>query len=138
MYNLFQNTTRRIFLLAYSISLPVLLWGCLRSGPNQSDAHYTVERLRQRHGQGQAIVVGSIKDIETKDPLLISFIKLDRGKATQVDSSGSFAFSVPAGTHLLTAGNINYSNFEVKMNLLEGDSVRIDFFLAQSNTSTHN
>lgn len=81
----------------------------------------------------KAVIVGQVKDVDTKQTIGFATIKV--GCLTiQSDSSGRYAISekAPSDISFLTCSFIGYRMIETEhFRLSNGDSLKIDFFLAQ-------
>lgn len=84
----------------------------------------------------KAIVIGNITDLENKPIDLANVAILEEKGGTTTDKNGFFRLEIPSGKEItLTVSYIGYSNHEVKLNLKEGETKRIEIKLIPISTT---
>ena len=81
-------------------------------------------------GLGAAEVEGTILDADSRRPVAHASVAADGGEATVIaDASGRFSMELPPGNHRFVVRRIGYRPRIRKVELVEGQRVRLDILL---------
>lgn len=76
-----------------------------------------------------AEVSGTIKDVETKDPIPGASIRYEKKQGTVADAVGKYTLSLPAGEYELVYTSIGYKTEKKKITLKTGEKLKLDINL---------
>jgi uncharacterized membrane protein len=101
---------------------------------------YLVNKHQAQSSEANPIIYGYLYEYGTKDPVITSAVTLNKQIKSRVDASlGKYSFSVEPGKYRFDGIGIGYYPTKTKrIKVVEGDSVRIDFYLKVNDTPLHN
>ncbi|GEM_PF-2542402 len=123
------------------ITLTILFFisGC--ASKRTGEESYSIKNRDQaQSGTLKPIVYGYVFEHGTKFPAISPRIYVGKALKSKADpESGQYAFSINPGKYRFVGKGMSYfSTTTRKVKIIEGDSVRIDFYLKANVTPLHN
>jgi iron complex outermembrane receptor protein len=86
------------------------------------------------YGQDNGFIKGKVKDKGNSGDLPGATVSINSKTGTSTDINGDYILSASAGTYTLECMMVGYKTQKQTITIVAGDSLKIDFFLADANT----